>query len=84
MLLFQEDIEGPSVCEAELLKVTLKFVITSKSFSTFSVVSIGSELGYAYTGVTPTASNAYLYLSEFASWKNKSNVNRNSYTYGLL
>jgi hypothetical protein len=84
MLLFQEDIEGPSVCEVELLKAILKFVATSKSFSTFSIVSIGSELGYAYTGVTPTASNTYLYPPEFASRKNKSNVNRNSYTHGLF
>jgi hypothetical protein len=33
--------------------------------------------------LTLNASNTYPYLSEFDSWDNKSNVNRNADTHGL-
>ena len=33
--------------------------------------------------ITLNASNTYPYLSEFDSWNNKSNVNRNTDTHGL-
>ncbi len=84
MLLFQEDIKEPGQYEVESGKVVLKFVVRSKNLASFSIVSNGSELGNVYTGITPTSSNIYLYQSEFEPWKNKSNVNRNAYAYGLF
>ena len=33
--------------------------------------------------ITLNASNTYPYLSEFDSWNNKSNVNRNADTHGF-
>ncbi|HEY7080220.1 MAG TPA: hypothetical protein VH500_10995 [Nitrososphaeraceae archaeon] len=76
MLLIQADIEEPSVCEMELRVIeVLKFVVTTKIISSFSMLSTNSELGNVYTGITPNASNTYPFLSVFDSWKNKSNVN---------
>lgn len=72
------------MCEMELVpKALLKFVISTMTPISFSILSTNSAFGKVYVGITANASNTYPLPSFFNSWTNKTNVNANADKYPL-
>jgi hypothetical protein len=67
------------MCEMEIgSRTLLKFVITTMTPMSFSILSTNSAFGKVYVGITANASNTYPLPLFFNSWTNKTNVNANA------
>jgi len=72
------------MCEMEIgSRTLLKFVITTMTPISFSILSTNSAFGKVYVRITANGSNSYPLPSFFNSWANNSNINANADRYPL-
>ena len=72
------------MCEMEIVpKTLLKFVISTMTPISFSILSTNSAFGEVYVGIIANASNNYPLSSFFNSWANNSNIYANADRYPL-
>ena len=72
------------MCEMEIgSRTLLKFVITTMTPISFSILSTNSAFGKVYVGIIANASNNYPLSSFFNSWTNNSNIYANADRYPL-